>query len=89
MDRIIRLHREKRKFVRTSGTFIGILLAKSFMLCAGISGPQLTLLQRSVEEIILLQPPARANEDDYIAPQVMMILIAGHFLHVFLCRLPI
>ena len=37
-----------------------------------ISGPQLSLMERSVDEIMLLSPASssRIMEDDYISPQV-------------------
>ena len=42
-----------------------------------MSGPQLTLIERSVDDILLLNPSSssRTIEDDYIAPQVSFVLL--------------
>jgi len=53
MERIIKLRKERRTFVRNSG----------------ISGPQLTLMEKHVDEIILHDPPTMRNEEDYISTQ--------------------
>ena len=53
MVRIVEQYKKNRSFVRTSG----------------VSGPQFTLLQRSVAEIASFGPPKEINEADYIATE--------------------